>query len=101
MNRRIRVAEFVAVRMAEVVITHSAQEAELLRAAVPGVNVHVLVSLSWSRGMNRHAVRYRSVMPDVGHVMRHDFCLSAQRQSKDLRKPAEATQDPGGPLTDY
>jgi glycosyltransferase involved in cell wall biosynthesis len=45
LSRRVRFAEFVAARMADIVITHSSQEADLLRAAVTGVNVHVL---AWS-----------------------------------------------------
>jgi glycosyltransferase involved in cell wall biosynthesis len=45
LSRRVRFAEFVAVRSADVVITHSNNEADLLRAAVSGANVHVL---AWS-----------------------------------------------------
>jgi O-antigen biosynthesis protein len=42
LSRRVRFAEFVAARMADIVIAHSHQEAKLLRAAIPDVNVHVL-----------------------------------------------------------
>ncbi len=41
-SRRLRAAELAAARLADVVITHSAAEAELLRRLVPGTAVHVV-----------------------------------------------------------
>ena len=52
LSRRVRFTEFVAARLADIVLTHSTKEAELLQAAVPGVNVHVLALVRANKSKN-------------------------------------------------
>jgi glycosyltransferase involved in cell wall biosynthesis len=55
LSRRLQFAEFVAARSADVVITHSAPEAELLRAALPGARVEVV---AWSVPLRPRTVAF-------------------------------------------
>ena len=49
LSKRIRLSEFMAAAMSDAVITHSSHEAEILRKAVQGVNVHTLLWSATSR----------------------------------------------------
>jgi glycosyltransferase involved in cell wall biosynthesis len=42
LSRRVQFTEFAAARLADIVLTHSTREAELLSAAVPGARIHVV-----------------------------------------------------------
>jgi glycosyltransferase involved in cell wall biosynthesis len=59
--RRVRLAEFVAAAMADVTITHSREEARILRNHVQGANVHTVLWSAPPRPISRPFAERRGV----------------------------------------